>query len=426
MTYLLIAILILFALLGAPLFSIIIAAAMTGFYFGDIDLSVMAIELYRIADTPILLALPMFTFAGYMLGESNTSGRLVRLTQAFFGWMPGGLAIVAFIVCALFTAFTGASGVTIVAMGALLYPALKQAGYKERFSLGLVTTSGSLGLLLPPSLPLILYGVIAQQMSSGEEISIEKLFIAGILPAILMIILLSVWSIWANRKNPTPLTSFSLKNALSAARESIWEIPLPIFVFAGIYSGFFAVSEAAAVTAMYVLIVEVFIYKEIRLSQLGSIIRDSMVMVGGILLILGVSLGFTNYLIDVEVPMKLFDLCQVYVSSKLVFLILLNIFLLILGAMLDIFSAIIIMVPLMLPVALEYGVDPVHLGIIFLANMQIGYFTPPVGMNLFIAGYRFNKPIIDIYKATIPFMLVLLLAVLIITYWPWLSLVLIS
>lgn len=426
MIYIFIAILIFFALLGAPLFSIIIAAAMAGFYLGDIDLSVMAIELYRIADTPILLALPLFTFAGYILGESNTSERLVRLTQAFLGWMPGGLAIIAFTVCALFTAFTGASGVTIVAMGALLYPALKQAGYKDKFSLGLVTTSGSLGLLLPPSLPLILYGIIAQQMSSGRDISIEHLFIAGILPAILMIALLSLWSIWANRENPVPLTPFSLKNALSAVRESIWEIPLPIFVFTGIYSGFFAVSESAAVTAMYVLIVEVFIYKEIKLSQLAGIIKESMVMVGGILLILGVSLALTNFLIDAEVPMKLFTICQTYVTHKLVFLILLNIFLLILGAMLDIFSAIIIMVPLMLPVALKYGVDPVHLGIIFLANMQIGYFTPPVGMNLFIAGYRFNKPILDIYKATIPFMLVLLLAVLIITYWPWLSLVLIS
>ncbi len=426
MIAILIAILILFALLGAPLFSIIIAAAMAGFYYSGIDLSVMAIELYRIADTPILLALPLFTFTGYILSESNTSKRLVRLTQAFFGWMPGGLAIVAFIVCALFTAFTGASGVTIVAMGALLYPALKQAGYKDKFSLGLVTTSGSLGLLLPPSLPLILYGVIAQQMGAGEKISIEKLFIAGILPALLMILLLSLWSIWANRKNSIPLIAFSFKKALSASREAIWEIPLPIFVFAGIYTGFFAVSEAAAVTAMYVLIVEVFIYKEIQLSQLVSIIKESMVMVGGILLILGVSLGFTNFLIDAEVPMKLFEICQTFVSSKLVFLILLNIFLLILGAMLDIFSAIIIMVPLMLPIALKYGVDPVHLGIIFLANMQIGYFTPPVGMNLFIAGYRFNKPIIEIYRATIPFMLVLLLAVLIITYLPWLSLVFIT
>ncbi len=425
MIYLFVGLLILIAFLGAPLFTIIIAGAMAGFYMSDIDLSVMAIELYRIADTPILLALPLFTFAGYLLGESNTSQRLVRLTQAFLGWMPGGLAIVAFVVCALFTAFTGASGVTIVAMGALLYPALKQAGYQDNFSLGLVTTSGSLGLLLPPSLPLILYGIIAQQMGAGSEVSIEDLFIAGIFPAILMIFMLSLWSIWVNKKNPIPLIKFSWRNAFAAMREAAWEIPLPVFVFAGIYSGYFAVSEAAAVTAMYVLVVEVVIYREIKLSQLANIIRESMVMVGGILLILGVSLALTNFLIDAEVPMKLFAMCQAFVSSKLVFLILLNVFLLILGAMLDIFSAIIIMVPLMLPVALEYGIHPVHLGIIFLANMQIGYFTPPVGMNLFIASYRFNKPIVDIYRATIPFMLVLLLSVLIITYWPALSLFLI-
>ncbi len=426
MTLLLTGIIILFAFLGAPLFSIIIAGAMLGFHVGDIDLSVMAIELYRIADTPILIALPLFTFAGYILSRSKTSERLVRLTQALLGWIPGGLAIVAFVVCAVFTALTGASGVTIVAMGALLYPALKQAGYKDNFSLGLVTTSGSLGLLLPPSLPLILYGVIAQQMDAGQAVSIEKLFIAGILPALLMIVLLSLWSIWANRKTPVPLTPFTLKNVFATVRESIWEIPLPVFVFAGVYSGYFAVSEAAAVTAMYVLIIEVLVYREVKLSDLPTIIRDSMVMVGGILLILGVCLAFTNYLIDAEVPMKIFNICKIFIGSKFVFLILLNIFLLILGTMLDIFSAIIIMVPLILPIAQEYGVDPIHLGIIFLANMQIGYLTPPVGMNLFIAGYRFNKPIIEIYRATIPFMMVLLLAVLIITYWPWLCLVMIS
>ncbi|MCG8550316.1 MAG: TRAP transporter large permease subunit, partial [Desulfobacterales bacterium] len=372
------------------------------------------------------LALPLFTFAGYILGESNTSRRLVTLTRAFLGWMPGGLAIVSFVVCALFTAFTGASGVTIVAMGALLYPALTQAGYTDRFSLGLVTTSGSLGLLLPPSLPLILYGIIAQQMSNGEQVSIEDLFLAGLFPALLMIVMLSIWSVWANRGNQVPLTRFSVKNCLLALKAAGWELPLPLFVFFGIYSGYFAVSEAAAVTAMYVLVVEVLIYREIPLKKLPGIIRESMIMVGGILLILGVSLALTNYLIDTEAPMKLFKFCETYVAGKLVFLILLNIFLLILGAMLDIFSAIIIMVPLMLPVALEYGIHPVHLGIIFLANMQIGYFTPPVGMNLFIAGYRFNKPIDEIYRATIPFMLVLLLSVLIITYWPQLSLFLIS
>jgi tripartite ATP-independent transporter DctM subunit len=416
-------ILIFLAILGTPLFAVILAVAMVGFLYLDVNLSVIAIEIYRIADTPVLLALPMFTFAGYVLGESQTSKRMVRFTQAFLGWMPGGLAIVAFIVCAFFTAFTGASGVTIVALGALLYPALMQAGYSEKFSIGLVTSSGSLGLLLPPSLPLILYGIIAQQMSIGQEVAINDLFLAGLLPGLLMVVLLSLWSLWENRRRSIPLKSFSAKEAIAAAREAIWEIPLPIFVLGGIYSGFFAISEAAAATAMYVLVVEVFIYKEIKISQLPAIMRESMVMVGGVLLILGVSLASTNFLIDAEVPMHLFNLIQSYVTGKIVFLVLLNILLLMLGAILDIFSAIVIMVPIILPVAINYGVDPVHLGIIFLANMQIGYFTPPVGMNLFIASYRFDKPVTELYQAAIPFMIVLFAAVLLITYWPALSLV---
>lgn len=419
-------ILILFALLGAPLFAVILSVAMLGFYSQGVDLSVIAIEVYRIADTPVLVALPLFTFAGYILGESRTSERLVRLTRAFLGWLPGGLAIVAFVACAFFTAFTGASGVTIVALGALLYPALTQDGYDDRFSIGLVTASGSLGLLLPPSLPLILYGIIAQQMSTGPAVEIEALFLAGLFPGLLMIVLLSVWSLWANRSNPAPLTRFSFKEATAALRETLWEIPLPIFVLGGIYGGFFAVSEAAAATAMYVLIAEVFIYKEIKLSKLPDIMRDSMIMVGGILLILGVSLAFTNFLIDAEIPMRLFQMIQAAVSDKIVFLMLLNILLLILGAILDIFSALVIMVPLILPVAVSYGIDPVHLGIIFLANMQIGYITPPVGMNLFIASYRFEKPVTELYRAAMPFMIVLLAAVLIITYWPDLSLVLLK
>ena len=416
-------ILILLAILGTPLFVVILAVAMLGFHYQGVHLSVIAIEIFRIADTPVLLALPLFTFAGYILGESRTSQRLVRLTRAFLGWMPGGLAIVAFVACAFFTAFTGASGVTIVALGALLYPALTEAGYRDKFSIGLVTSSGSLGLLLPPSLPLILYGIIAQQMDIGANVAISDLFLAGILPALLMVLMLSLWSLWENRRNPMPLNSFSAKEAVAALREAVWEIPLPVFVLGGIYGGFFAISEAAAVTAMYVLVVEVFIYKEIKLSQLPSIMRESMVMVGGILLILGVALASTNFLIDAEVPMHLFNLIQAHVTSKIVFLILLNILLLILGAILDIFSALVIMIPIILPVAVNYGIDPVHLGIIFLANMQIGYFTPPVGMNLFIASYRFNKSITELYQAAIPFMIVLLIAVLIITYWPALSLV---
>jgi tripartite ATP-independent transporter DctM subunit len=337
--------------------------------------------------------------------------------------MPGGLAIVAVAACAFFTALTGASGVTIIALGALLYPALMQAGYGERFSLGLITSSGSLGLLFPPSIALILYGVIAQQMSTGQTVLIDDLFIAGILPGLLMVALLSAWSMWTGRAAiRSRAKSFSLREAGAAVRNAIWEIPLPFVVLGGIYGGYFAISEAAAVSVLYVLIVEMLIYREVKLTQMPRIMRDSMVLVGGVLVILAVSMASTNYLVDAGVPMKLFEYVRGHINSPLTFLALLNVFLLMLGMILDIFSALIIMIPLMLPLAIGYGVHPVHFGIIFLANMQIGYFTPPVGMNLFIASYRFNKSIIELYKATIPFMLILFAAVLIITYWPGLSL----
>jgi len=421
--YILLFIIILAALIGTPLFAVILAVAMIGFYHSGVDLSVITIEIYRIADPPLLMALPLFTLSGYIMAESKTSKRLVRLTHVFFGWMPGGLAIVALVTCALFTAFTGASGVTIVAIGAFLYPALKQSQYDDKFSLGLVTTSGSLGLLFPPSLPLILYGIIAQQMNTGQGVTISNLFLAGILPGILMVVLLSCWSLWTSRNNNETKMPFSAKEAFAAIREAAWEIPLPLFVLIGVYGGLLTISEVAAVTTIYIIVIEVFIYKEIKLSRLPGVMRDSMIVCGGILLILGVSLTLTNYLIDAQVPMKLFKFIQEMVTNKITFLILLNIFLLMLGAILDIFSALVIMVPIILPVAVSYGIDPVHLGIIFLANMQIGYFTPPVGMNLFIASYRFNKPIAELYKASIPFMIVLLIALLIITYWPGLSMV---
>jgi len=414
--------LIILALMGAPLFVIIAAGALLGFYQADIDLSVVAIEFFRISEMPVLLAIPFFTFAGYLLSESRAPQRLVRLTRALLGWMPGGLAIVSLVACAFFTAFTGASGVTIVALGALLYPALTQAGYENNFSLGLVTTSGSLGLLFAPALPLILYAVIAQQMGMAEPISIDDMFLAGIFPGLLMLGLLMLWSLWNSRGRK--LNTFSWAEAGNALRESAWEIPLPIIVLAGIYSGYFAISEAAAVTALYVLIVEVFILREISLRQLPTVMQESMLLVGGILIILGASLASTNYLIDAEIPTRLFDMLHDLVSDKLTFLILLNLFLLLLGTMLDIFSALVLIIPLLLPVALGYGIDPVHLGIIFLANMQIGYFTPPVGMNLFIASYRFGKPVLQLYRATLPWFFILFTAVLIITYWPALSLIL--
>jgi C4-dicarboxylate transporter DctM subunit len=410
------------ALAGLPLFIVILAAAMLGFYLADVPLTVIAIELYRLIDTPMLLALPLFTFSGYVLAESGLSSRLVKFTSLVMGWMPAGLAIVSFFVCAFFTAFTGASGVTIVAVGALIFPALIAGGYNERYSLGLVTTSGSLGLLLAPSLPLILYGVIAQQMDLPTPFSLRDLFLAGAIPALLMILSLSVYSIWATKDLPLIREQFDRAQVFSQFKELRWDMPLPLIVLGGIYSGFFAVSEAAAVTAAYVLTVYVAVKKEINPRSVPRIVKESMMMVGGILLILGVSLAFTNYLIDAEVPQALFSWISEFIESKFAFLFLLNVVLLLLGAILDIFSALVIMVPLILPLAISFGVDPVHLGIIFLANMQIGYFTPPIGMNLFIASYRFKKPISEIYRATLPFMGVLLIVLALITYVPEISL----
>lgn len=415
--------LVLLALLGAPLFAIIGAAALIGFHSSDTQLTVMAVELYRITESPVLMALPLFAFAGYVLGESNTSQRLVRLAQATLGWMPGGLAVVAFTICAFFTAFTGASGMTIVALGALLYPALKQAGYQEKFSLGLVTTSGSLGLLLPPSLPLILFAVIAQQLPSGSSVTIQDIFKAGILPAMLMIIGLSAYGFWMTRRFPVPLQPFRWAEVKAALWDAKWEAPLPIFVLGGIYGGFFAVSEAAAVTALYVVIVETLVYREVPIRKLPSVMREAMIMVGGVLMILGLAMAFTNWLVEAEIPTRLLEFVKAHVESKIVFLLLLNVFLLMLGMMLDIFSAIVIMVPLLLPLAVGYGVNPLHFGIIFLANMEIGYSAPPVGMNLSISSFRFRRPITELAVAALPFNLVLLLAVLLITYIPWLSLV---
>ena len=408
-------ILLLLAVLGAPLFAIIATSAMLGFRREDTDLMNMALEIQSIADLPFLAAIPLFTFAGYLLSESEAPKRLVRLTGALLGWLPGGLALVALAACAFFTAFTGASGVTIIALGAILYPALKHDGYPDKFNLGLVTSSGSLGLLFAPSLPLILYGVIA-------EVSIDDLFLAGILPGMTMLAMLSAWSLWVNRSNRKPLSSFSWSETRAALRETAWEIPLPFVVLGGIYSGFLAVSEAAAVTALYVIIVEVVVHREISIKQLPQIMRASMVLVGGILIILGVSLASTNYMISAGIPQMLLEYVSALVASPASFLILLLLFLLVLGAILDIFSAIVLVVPLILPIAAEYGVHEVHLGIIFLAAMQLGYMTPPVGLNLFIASYRFDKSIMHVYSATFPFLIILMLSVVLITFWPDLSL----
>lgn len=413
------------ALVGAPLFAILLGAAALGFYTQHTDLAVLHIDIYQLTNSVVLMALPLFTFAGFLLSESRTADRLVRLSLAAFGWMPGGMAFVALVACAFFTALTGGSGVTIVALGALLLPALVKSGYPQRFSLGLVTSSGSLGLLLVPSVPLLIYGIIAQQLSQQlamPPVEIVDLYLAGIGPALLMVALLYVYCLWATREDPVPRQTFNARELLAALWETRWELPLPLVVMGGIFSGFLVVSEAAAVTVLYVLIAEVFLYREIPLRRLPGITREAMVMVGGILLILAVAQAFADYLVYADVPGTLFQFIQTHVHSKVTFLILLNVLLLLLGALLDIFAALVIMVPLILPVALRYGIDPVHLGIIFVANMQIGYITPPVGMNLFIASYRFRKPITELFRATVPFMLVLIVALLIITYVPALSL----
>ncbi len=411
--------LILLALFGAPLFAVIGASAMFAFYRADIDLSVMAIEVFGLAEMPVLVAIPLFTFAGYVLSESRAPQRLVRVTNALLGWLPGGLTIVALTACALFTAFTGASGVTIIALGALLFPALREAGYPDRFNLGLIASSGSLGLLFAPSLPLILYGIVSKT-------SIDELFLAGVLPGLLMLVMLSGWSMYVSRGSRLPLRRFSGAEAMAALRDAAWELPLPVVVLGGIYSGYFAVSEAAAVTATYVFLAEVVIRREIAWRELPGLMRESMVLVGGILLILGVSLASTNYVIDSGLPERMFEILGSFVESRAGFLALLILFLLVLGAFLDIFSALVLVVPLILPVALHYGVHPVHLGILFLATMQLGYMTPPVGLNLFIASYRFDKPIMQVYAATVPFLLILLAAVIVIAYWPALSLAVID
>jgi tripartite ATP-independent transporter DctM subunit len=423
-TILLIAILLLLAALGAPLFALIAAIALLGFNAAGQSGTAVAIEFYRLADMPALIAIPLFTLAGYLLAESQAPRRLVRLTNALFGWLPGGLAIVSICACTLFTAFTGATGVTLVALGAVLYPALRHAQYPERFSLGLLTCSGSLGLLLVPSMPLILYGVVAQQFHTTPPVAIDALFKAGLLPCLLMIIVLSVYSAWIARGLPRPART-SRREVWAAVKDAAWELPLPFVVLAGIYSGKLAASEAAAATALYVLIVTVLIRREIRLPELPRVIREAMLLVGAILIVLGFSLALTNWLIDGDVPERLFTVMKASIDSKIGFLLLLNAFLLVFGMLLEGFPAIIILVPLVLPVALHYGVDPVHLGIIFLANLQIGIFLPPVGMNIFIASARFGRPATSIIRASLPFYALLMLCVLIITYWPDLSLALV-
>ncbi len=411
----------LLALVGTPLFVIIAALSLLNFYRSDIDLTVIFIEMYRIAETPTLTAIPLFAFTGFLLAESNAASRLVKLSQALLGWLPGGLAIMAIVVCALFTAFTGASGMTIVALGGLLYPALRKNGYPENFTLGLITTSGSLGLLFPPSIPLIIYGIVAGTVA---ETPIDQLFLAGIIPGLVMVGALSLYSFYKGSKH-APDIPVKPVDLLAIMRESMWELLLPFVVMGGIFSGTIAVSEAAALSALYILVVEMAIHREIRWRQLPGIIRETMVLVGGIIVVMAAALAYTNYMIDAEIPNQLLGFIEQHISNRVVFLILLNLFLLAVGCMIDMFSALLVVVPLILPIALAYDIHPIHLGIIFLTNLEIGYSTPPVGLNLFIASIRFEKPVLKLYWASLPFLLILLAILFLVTYVPELSLFLV-
>jgi len=405
--------------IGTPIFVIISGLTLFLFFDSQIDISAIIIEMHRMATTPVLVAIPLFTFAGYLLSESRAPKRLIRLSNAVLGWLPGGLAVIALFCCAIFTALTGATGLTIIALGGILLPAMIRSRYPELFSLGLLTTSGTLGLLFPPSLPLIIYAIVAQ-------IRIDQLFIAGILPGILLVILLSVYCIAKAGRAGVPQTPFDPKELLGALREILWELPLPVVVLGGIYTGYVAVSEAAAITVVYVFVVEVLIHRDIRWRALPEIMKKSMVLVGGVLIILGAAMGLTNYLIDAQIPMQMLKFFQTHIESRTLFLVILNFFLLAAGCTMGIFSALVVVVPLLTPIGQAYGIDPIHLGIIFLTNLEIGASLPPLGINLFISSIRFDRPVLMLYWASLPFIAILLLALAIITYIPWISLVLVT
>ncbi|NEZ04003.1 TRAP transporter large permease subunit [Wenzhouxiangella sp. XN201] len=415
-------ILVLLALVGMPLFAVIAIGALSGYWQAGLDPALAAMEFARIGEMPVLVALPLFTFAGVLLAHSEAPRRLVELTRSALGWLPGGLAVIALVLCALMTAFTGASGITVVALGSLLLPALMHDGYPERFSLGMVTAGSSLGVLFAPSLPLILYAVVAQQVAPRSGIGVDDLFLAGLLPGLLMLALMAGYAVWV-RRGAAP--SQARRRPLGAVlRDNLWELPLPFVVLGGIYSGWLLVVEAAVVTAAWVLISLLLIRREIPLSRLPGIVTEAMVLVAAILVVLGMSMASTNVMIDAGVPQRLFEWIEPKIDSRLVFLLMVNVLLLVAGMLLDIFAALVILAPLIIPVALAFGVDPVHLGVIFLANLQIGYCTPPVGINLFLASHRFERDILTVWRATLPFLGLLLIALLVITGWPALSLAL--
>jgi tripartite ATP-independent transporter DctM subunit len=403
-------------ILGSPIFAIIGGVALLLFFVQEIPVAAIPVEAYRIVASPILPSVPLFTLAGYILAEGGASRRLIRLFRALLGWMPGGVAVAAACVCTFFTTFTGASGVTILALGAILLPVLVQNGFEKRFSIGLLTTTGSLGLLFPPSLPVIFYGVISHT-------PIDKLFIAGVVPGLLLLSVISLFGMQQGFRSSVTPVSFDLKEAISALLESKWEVALPFLALFCIFSGLTTIVETSAIIVCYAFIAQCFIYRDIRIkTDLIPAFIKSATLVGGILIILSVAMGLTNYMVDMQIPLRAADWVRANIESRIVFLLILNLFLLIVGCLMDIFSAIMVVVPLIVPMGEVFNIHPLHLGIIFLANLELGYLTPPVGLNLFLSSFRFNRPLMKVYRDTVPFFILLLVVVLLITYLPPLTL----
>ncbi len=409
------------ALLGAPVFVAMGGLALIFFFRDMTPISAVPDAVYRLMDSPTLPAIPLLTACGYVLAESRASARLVRFFRAFFGWMPGGIAVMVAAVCALFTTFTGGSGVTIIALGGLVYPILREDGYSEGFSLGLVTASGSLGLLFPPSLPVIIYSVVA---SRGQtSVPADQLYLAGLIPGFLLVLLAAAYGIYIGRRIKTGRQPFRWKEAAAATWKAKWELALPFLVIGLFASGLTSMVETAAAAFVYAVVVECFITRDIGFVRgLPAVLLRSASLMGAVLILLSIAMGLTSYLVDAEIPSTLMTWVTTHIHSPLVFLLVLNVLLLVLGSVLEIYSALIILAPLIAPMGVVFGIDPIHLGVIFLANLELGFLLPPVGLNLFLSSTRFGKPLPQLYRHVVPFLIILGIGVLLITYIPDMSL----
>jgi C4-dicarboxylate transporter, DctM subunit len=415
-------VLLIAVVLGAPIFTALGGTALIMLWSAGEPVSPVLLKHYQLTVNPMLPSLPLFTLAGYFLAEGGAAKRLVRLFQAWFGSLRGGPAIMTTLVCAFFTSFTGASGATILALGGVLMPVLISARYSERSSLGLLTGAGSLGMLFPPCLPPILYAIVA---SSGNQvnISIKDIFLGGFLPGVLLVVLTALWGVRLGaRAGEASRTPFVAHEAWAATWAAKWELLVPVVALTSLFTGFATPVEAAAITAFYTFILNVVIQRDMKLFRdVPRVMTECGLLMGGVLLIIGVALGFTYFLVDAQIPDQAVEWATGAIKSKWLFLLLLNVILLAIGGLVEIYAAIVVVVPLLVPIGIAFGIDPVHLGIIFLANMELGFLAPPVGINLLLSSYRFNKPMLEVTRASLPMLAVMVIGVLLITYVPWLT-----